>query len=82
MGFKSASVNTSNSVKFSIGDIVGYIIMIYSFSYLINFFIFRISATLFLNPMDLVKKRIPMNGIERATREHKTSFLCINNYLS
>ncbi len=32
------------------------------------------SATLFMNPMDLVKNRMQMSGVEGAAREHKTSF--------
>ena len=35
---------------------------------------FRMSATLFVHPMDVIKNRMQMSGEGGATREHKTSF--------
>ena len=68
-----APANTPNAVKFLIGGVAGYVNMMVYFLYLIKF-IFRMTATLFVNPMDLVKNRMQMSGAGGAAKEYKTSF--------
>ena len=72
--------NTPNSVKFLIGGSAGYInqisnsIALFVFVFYRVGLMFRMAATLFVQPMDMVKNRMQMSGEGGGIREHKTSF--------
>jgi solute carrier family 25 oxoglutarate transporter 11 len=68
------STNTPNAIKFLIGGSAGYFNLIFNYLILIKITFYRMAATLFVHPMDVVKNRMQMSGEGGATREHKTSF--------
>ena len=68
-----AAANTPNSVKFLIGGVAGYENKLGIFVLLMKS-TFRMTATLFVHPMDVVKNRMQMSGVGGAAKEYRTSF--------